>query len=123
MTSELITKAKACKSAEELLALAAENGVRLTAEQAAAKYQALHEEGTLSEEELDGVSGGGCGKEAAPAEERTGNCRKCGRWINLTLPYTYSVEEDGSYLCEHCEDAQIQGDLAAAYNRVAERHR
>ncbi len=60
MTDELLQKAKECKSAEELLALARENGIEMTAEEAAEKYAQLHSEGELSDDELDGASGGSC---------------------------------------------------------------
>ncbi len=60
MTNELIEKAKACKSVEELFALAKENGMEMTAEQAAEQFAQLHNEGELSDEELNGAAGGGC---------------------------------------------------------------
>ena len=58
ITKEMLAKAEACKTAEELVALAKENGVELTAEEAAA-YLAEHERGKLTGEELDAVAGGG----------------------------------------------------------------
>ena len=51
ITKEMLAKAEACKTAEELVALAKENGVELTAEEAAA-YLAEHEDGKLTGEEL-----------------------------------------------------------------------
>ena len=57
ITKEMLAKAEACKTAEELAALAKENGVELTAEEAAA-YLAEHEGGKLTGEELDAVAGG-----------------------------------------------------------------
>ena len=57
ITKEMLEKAQACKTAEELVALAKENGVELTAEEAAA-YLAEHEGGKLTGEELDAVAGG-----------------------------------------------------------------
>lgn len=60
MNEELIVKARSAKSAEELLALAKENGTELTAEEANAYFEQLSKSGELSDEELDNVSGGGC---------------------------------------------------------------
>ena len=60
-TPEQITKAKAAKSAEELLALAKENGIEISEEEAAKFFADLHKEGELSDDELAGVAGGGCG--------------------------------------------------------------
>ena len=57
-TPEQITKAKAAKSAEELIALAKENGIALTEEEAAKYFADLHKEGELADEELDNVAGG-----------------------------------------------------------------
>ena len=57
---ELIKKAKAAKSAEELRAIAKENEVELSEEEAAAYFSQLHQSGELSDEELSAVSGGGC---------------------------------------------------------------
>ncbi len=42
------------------MALAKENGIEMTAEEAAEKYAQLHNEGELSDDKLDGASGGGC---------------------------------------------------------------
>ena len=60
MTNELMEKAKAAKSAEEIFALAKENQYPMDADQAAALFAQLHTAGELSDEELDAVSGGGC---------------------------------------------------------------
>ena len=62
MKEELIQKAKEAKSAEELLALARENSIELTEEQAKACFARLHPAaGELTDDELDAVAGGGCG--------------------------------------------------------------
>lgn len=61
ITQELLEKAKSAKSAEDLLALAKENNVELTEEEAAAYFARLHPvQGELADDELDNVSGGGC---------------------------------------------------------------
>ena len=61
-TPEQLTKAKAAKSAEELIALAKENGIELTEEEAKKYYAEWHKEGELADDELDNVSGG-CGND------------------------------------------------------------
>lgn len=61
MNKELIAKAKETKTVGELLALAKENDVELTAEEAETYFEQLHPKtGELSDEELDNVAGGGC---------------------------------------------------------------
>ena len=57
---DVILKAREAKSAEELLALAAENGIEMTEESANAYFEQLHQNGELSDDELDNVAGGGC---------------------------------------------------------------
>ena len=61
LTPEMIEKAKAAKSAEELLALAKENNVDMPAEEAAAYFAQLNPKGgELDDDDLDAVAGGGC---------------------------------------------------------------
>ena len=61
LTSEMIEKAKAVKSAEELLALAKENNVEMTADEAATYFAQLNpQSGELDDDALNGVAGGGC---------------------------------------------------------------
>ena len=55
---ELILKAKEAKSVEELLALARENNIELTEEQAKECYDRLNSIGELSDDELEKVAGG-----------------------------------------------------------------
>ena len=64
-TPEQIAKAKAAKSAEELLALAKENDIEMTEEEAKKHYAEWHKEGELSDDELDNVAGG-CGGSSDP---------------------------------------------------------
>lgn len=98
MNEELIMKAKAAKSAEELMALAKENGMELTEEEASAYFARLNKSGELSEEELSNVSGGGCRSVVIQANDRyytvvTNHC-KCfmgGKWT------AYTSSGDGNY--------------------------
>ena len=68
LTPEMIEKAKAAKSAEELLELAKANGVEMTADEAATYFAQLNpKSGELDEDDLDAVAGaGGCGKKPTP---------------------------------------------------------
>ena len=61
LKEEMIAKAKEAKSVEELIALAKENGVELTEEDAKMYFEQLNaKKGELSDDELSNVSGGGC---------------------------------------------------------------
>lgn len=76
---EMMLKAKEAKSAEELLALAKENSIELTKEDAEVYIKMNGESGELSDNELDGVTGG------AAYTIRDGylivtNFHECDRW-------------------------------------------
>ena len=60
-SKELIEKAKTAKTAEELLAMAKEESIEMSAEQAAKAFAELNKTGELSDEELDNVVGGCAG--------------------------------------------------------------
>ena len=60
ISMELLQKAKTAGNAKELLAMARESGIALTPEDAEQYYSRLHQNGELSDEELDNVAGGGC---------------------------------------------------------------
>lgn len=58
ITRENTEKENRTMSAEELTALAKENGIELSADETEACLERLNDPGELSDEELDGVSGG-----------------------------------------------------------------
>ena len=59
MNQELLKKARAAKTPEELLQLAHENGMSdFTEENAKAYFEAMHRSGELSDDELESAAGG-----------------------------------------------------------------
>lgn len=63
---ELLEKAEKAKSTEELMEIAKEGGIELTEQEAQEYFDKLcstRKHGELSDEELDNVSGGGCGND------------------------------------------------------------
>ena len=58
LTPELIAKAKAAKTAEELFALAKDNNVELTEAEAKTYFEQLNANGAVSDDELGAVAGG-----------------------------------------------------------------
>jgi len=61
ITPEMMEKAKNAKNAEELLALAKENGVAMSEDEAQMYYDQLNpKSGELDDDDLDNVAGGGC---------------------------------------------------------------
>ena len=92
ISQELLKRAKEAKSPEELQALAAENGIQVTMEQAEKRYAQLQQSSKeLADEELDNVAGGGCS---------FGGCPYCGNKDNVRVGY-YSIEYD-EYRCKKC---------------------
>ena len=57
-TNEQLIKARSAKSAEELLAMAKEAGIEMTADEAAKYFAELNKHGELNETELAAVAGG-----------------------------------------------------------------
>ncbi len=93
MNKDLIIKAKQAKSPEEILALAKENGMKLTEESAKAYFAKLHKNGEVSDDELDSVSGG-CGEPSDPPKFKTGDhVLKEGLYVcNLKHPFCCSSD-------------------------------
>ena len=61
LTPEMIEKAKVAKTAEELLALAKENNVEMTEDEAKTYFAQLNpKSGELDDDDLDNVAGGAC---------------------------------------------------------------
>ena len=89
-TPKLIAKAKATKSAEELLTLAKANNVELTEDEAKTYFEQLNANGAVSDDELDGVAGGSFLGISCPSEDEeeqtpaskenkpVGRCPHCG---------------------------------------------
>lgn len=68
---ELIEKAKAAKSPEEIIVLAKENGADMTAKEAQTYFDQLNRTGELSDDELNNIAGGGCGSEVTLSMSKT----------------------------------------------------
>ena len=96
MNEEMIAKAKEAKSVEELIALAKENGIELTEEDAKMYFEHLNaKKGELSDDELDNVSGGGCG------ESKVKYCPDCNSELRMVgFGVTGNMRFD--YLCDSC---------------------
>ena len=81
MNEELLAKAKAAGSPEELLKLAHENGMSyFTEENANAYFNVLHQSGEIADEELENAAGG-CGGGYSPSIYK--QCPECGTNIAM----------------------------------------
>ena len=120
LTPELIAKAKATKSAQELLELAKANNVDLTETEAKTYWAQLSANGTVSDEELDAVVGGGSCPDNGEEEENTlsggdrvkiPRCTGCGSTTGyVAMPTMMSGSLD--VRCEKCK--KIVGTTADA---------
>ena len=109
LTPEMIEKAKAAKSAEELLELAKAGGMEMTADEAATYFAQLNpKSGELDDDALDGVAGG-CGNDEIKnwsdpdAKVRVINgqcCPNCGSTTGTFFAGCYEIWEGIN--CDGC---------------------
>ena len=107
---EMIEKAKATKSADELLTLAKENGIEMTEDEAATYFAQLNpKSGELSDDDLDNVAGGACGSgvRVGDAVRVTSGetCSICGG--NLGTVKAVGAMAIGAVVCANCSDSII----------------
>ena len=110
LTPELIAKAKAAKSAEELFALAKENNVELTEEAAKTYFEQLSANGAVSDDELDAVAGGGLLGISCPGDseyEKIPVDYRC-PYCNSKTDYRGQV---GKFICPECGKTIINGAI------------
>ena len=106
-TPEQIKKAMAAKSPEELAALAKEYGIELTTAQAQEYFAKLHpQSGELADEELDNISGGGCGSDDDDNVDTASPYGTCDQFSNKYGNASY-YPENGSItritsICRFC---------------------
>jgi len=104
LTSEQLNLAQRCKSADELISKAKEEGFSLTREQAQ-KIIDASEFAEIEEGEFDMIAGGAC---YTPSPESTWKCDLCGQtYPGNHAPWRYCllVGPDANnvhYACENC---------------------
>ena len=110
LNAEMIEKSKAAKSADELLAIAKENGIDMTADEAAACFAQLNpKSGELDDDELDAVAGGACGGGVRVGDNvrvTSGEtCPTCGG--NVGTVKAVGAMSVGAVVCQNCSDSVI----------------
>ena len=100
-SAEMIEKAKAAKSAEELLELAKASNVELTADEAKTYFAQLGpKSGELDDDDLDNVAGGACGnngsdgvwgREIKGSADCLVSCWVCGKCGSISLDVTWQA--------------------------------
>ena len=104
--AEMIEKAKAAKSAEELLEIAKDNGEEMTADEAKSYFAQLNpKSGELDDDDLDNVAGGACAKteQARDASEAVGemDCPLCARYTGWRI--NRKQKDKTSFYCCNCK--------------------
>ena len=98
-TPELIAKARAAKSAEELFELAKANEMEITEEDAKLYFAQLNANGAVADDELDAVAGGG----SCPGgddEEDEGSSSSGAN--NVTCPHCQGLVSRAFTKCPKC---------------------
>ena len=106
LTPEMIEKAKAAKTAEELLELAKANGVDMTADEAKTYFAQLNpKSGELDDDDLDAIAGGACARteQANHAQDAVSNmpCPRCGAVGEWALLHKFKDNTD--FYCANCK--------------------
>ena len=112
---EMIAKAKNAGSAEEIKAMAANEGWQMTDEEAASYFEELKEltgekkTGELSDDELDNVSGGGCLRDVPGEYESCSNYKcTCGNELKKG-GFIRTRADDGciKWCCPQCHQVDV----------------
>ena len=110
LTPEIIEKAKAAKTAEELYEIAKANGVEMTEDEAKNYFeQVAPKSGELDDEDLDNVAGGACGGGVRVGDNvrvTSGEtCPTCGG--NVGTVKAVGAMSVGAVVCQNCSDSVI----------------
>ena len=108
MNSELIVKAREASSVKELLALARENNIELTEDEARELFDRFHTNGELADDELESVAGGGCAYETPPE-----TCPKCHSKNFRIYNHINGLWQLTCYVCNECSH---QWEVKGIYN-------
>ncbi len=81
MGDKLFEKAEKTKTMEEFKALMSENGFNINEDKAEEFYARIHSDGAVSDEELDGLSGGR--RDEGVRGTTTIRCPKCSAWMEI----------------------------------------
>ena len=121
LSKELLEKAKAAKTAEELIAIAKENEVEMTEESAKAYFELMQAQtkiGELSDEELDNVAGGACHTDDGRMVTTVGNqcehfvCKDCGLSGSiLTMRGAVCSSQKNAAYCTNCKYMSYESGL------------
>ena len=110
LTPEMIEKAKAAGSAEELLEIAKAGGVEMTADEAKTYFAQLNpKSGELDDDDLETIAGGGCNSDQIKSGDRvrviTGDsCSQCGTTVGK---YKKRYINGFPIYCVECTDCKV----------------
>ena len=110
LTNEQLAKLKETESAEELLALARENGMAMTEDDAKRYFEMLHKEGELADEELENVAGGICDTGNHP----TNKWHDGTYFYNLISPYDVNTDKQYGFTANN-DNGWVVGKVTQIY--------
>ena len=115
--TEMIEKAKAAKSAEELLEIAKANGVEMTADEATTCFAQLNpKSGELDDDDLENVAGGACRSNSSGRTVVSSVC-KC---FNGQFEHVCVNPSAGDYTLRRTDNAGLRktwAEFAYGYDR------
>ena len=113
-TAEQLKKINEAKSAEELIALAKAEGIEMSEEEIKAKFEAMHKEGEVADDELDNVAGGACDDGKLGNIVKIKSTGQTGQITYVITAYRYYrvTLDDGSTV--DCEEKDIEVICTAA---------
>ncbi len=110
--TDIIEKARKAESVEALIALAKENNIELSKEDAKAYFAQIHKTGELVDDELENVAGGQCknGDKYVVIATTTceqWKCPKCGggSYDSITIRWMHDCKSTGNTnhaICNNC---------------------
>ena len=116
LTPAMIEKAKAVKSAEELLDIAKENHIEMTADEAATYFAQLNpKSGELEDDDLDSVAGGACNGSSSSTNQNLvrvingKSCSGCGGTVGSLMLGSAGMGD--RVYCNNCEQQIIIMDM------------
>ena len=101
-TNEMLQKAKNAESSDALLAMAKENGMELTQEEAKSCLDQMKRHSALSDDELEGVTGGGGNDKPLILGCEDFLCKKDGRSQVLVGQRRLCDACNGLAMCSNC---------------------
>lgn len=109
LSSKILLKASSAKSVDDIVALAKENNIELTTDQAESYFKFLNSQGEMPDEELDNANiSGGCFEGRPNCLDIQGEppvCPYCGSTLSLFM--TWTPKDDDVFDLYECKECNL----------------